>query len=98
MRIVVTRKTGSLSGQARLARTTRPGQREQADVLPQEQPEHLRQLLLTAQERRRGDRQIRLVKALERREVNVSELVDPLGRRQILQPVHAQIAQPLCAQ
>ena len=30
----------------------------------------------------------------ERREVVVSELVDPLGRGQILQPVLAEIAQP----
>ena len=37
------------------------------------------------------------MQALQRREVAVAELVDPLGRRQVLQPVLAQVAQPVRA-
>ena len=56
--------------------------------------EHLGELVLAAEERRRRDRQVRAVQALERREVVVAELVDPLGRGQVLQPVLAEVAQP----
>ena len=62
-------------------------------VVPPHQREHLRQLTLTAQKRGRGDRQVRPVQALQRRKLFWAELVDPLGVGEILQPVHAQVAQ-----
>jgi hypothetical protein len=55
------------------------------------------QLILAADERRRLHRKIRLVQALERRKRIVAELVDPLGRAQVLQPVLAEIAQRIRA-
>ena len=87
-----------LRRETRLSRAARPGQSEQADVLTREQPEHLAQLALAAQEGRGRDRQIRLVETLEWREVVFSELVDALGRRQVLQPVLAEVAQLVCAE
>jgi len=63
-----------------------------------QQPKHLGQLVLATQERGGRDRQVRPVQALERREVVVSELVDPLGCRQILQTVLAEVAQLVRAQ
>ena len=55
------------------------------------------ELTLPAEERCCRNRQIRPVEALQRREVLVAELVDPLRCRQILQPVLAQVAQPIGA-
>ena len=53
----------------------------------------LRQLVLAAEERRRRHRQIRAIEALERREVAVPELEDPLGCREVLEAVLAEVAQ-----
>ena len=58
---------------------------------------HFIELLHATQEGRTGDGQIRPVKALERREVAVAELEDVLRRRQVLEPMLAQIAQPIRA-
>ena len=49
-------------------------------------------LPLAAEERRGGNRQVRLVQRLQRREVVRAELEDALGRAQVLQPVQAEVA------
>ena len=98
MRVAVGELGRRLRRETRLSRAARPGQSEQADVLAREQPEHLAQLALAAQEGRRRDRQIRLVETLEWREVVVSELVDALGRRHVFQAVLAEVAQLVCAE
>jgi hypothetical protein len=49
--------------------------------------------VLPAEERCRRNGQVRPVEALQRGEVGVAELVDPLGRREVLQPVLAEVAQ-----
>ena len=93
--VFVDHRTRCVCGQARLTRSARPGQRKQSDVLAREQAEHLLQLVLSAQERRRGDGQIRLVQALQWREIGITQLEDALGRREVLQPVVAQVAESL---
>jgi hypothetical protein len=80
-----------LQAQARLARPARPGQREQAHALLREQPGHLLKFPLPPQEGRGRDGQVRLVQARKRRELLLSELVEALGRRQVLEPVLAQV-------
>ncbi len=97
MRVAVSEATGRLQPEARLPRPAGPREREQADVVLRQEPGHLHQLLLAAQERRRGDGQIRLVEALQRREATVPELVDALGRRQVLEPVLAEVAETIRA-
>ena len=54
--------------------------------------------MLTTEERRRRNRQVRSVETLQRWEVLLAELVDPLGRGQVLQPVLAEVPQPLGAE
>ena len=60
-------------------------------MLVREQIHDFGQLPLASEERRGRDGQVRPVEALQGREVLVAELVDPLGRRQVLQPVLAEI-------
>jgi hypothetical protein len=55
--------------------------------------EHVGKLLLTSDDRRGLDGQVRLVEGIERREVLVAELIEPLGRREVVEPVEAQVAQ-----
>ena len=95
VRIPVRCLGGGLEAEPGLAGPARPDQGQQAGVL--EQVEHLRELVLPAEERRRGNRQVRPVQALQSREVVVAELVDPLWRGQILEPVLAQVAQAVRA-
>ena len=57
-----------------------------------EESDDLPQLALPADERVRRDRQVRRVQRLQRREVAVAELPDPFRRRQVLQPVLAEVA------
>jgi Trp operon repressor len=45
-----------------------------------QEDEHLAELLLAPDERRRLNRQVRLVERLQRRELAIAELVDPLRR------------------
>ncbi len=59
VRVAVRRLGGGLEAEPRLARAPRPGQRQQPRAL--EQAEHLRELVLPAEERRRRNRQIRPV-------------------------------------
>ena len=83
---------GRLECQARLARPARPGKGDETNVLAAEERADLGELQLTAQERRGRDRQVRLVEALQRREVGVSELVDAFGRGEVLEAVYAEVA------
>ena len=50
--------------------------------------------MLASEEGRRGNGQVRAVEALERRKLAVSELVDALGGREILEPVLAEVCEP----
>jgi hypothetical protein len=63
-----------------------------------EQLVHLRQLVVAAQKRRGRDREIRSVERLQRRELAVPELEDPLRRAQVPKPVLAEVAQAVVAQ
>ena len=80
-----------LQGEPGLPRPAGPGQGEQAGVLAGEEREHLGELALPAEEGGGRDGQVRPVERLERRELAVSELVDPLRRREVLEPVLAQV-------
>ena len=53
----------------------------------------LLELALAADERRRLDRQVRPVERLERRELVVAELEEPLRRAEVLEAVLAEVAQ-----
>jgi len=59
--------------------------------MPHEQCADVCQLLLAADEGRRGHRQVGLVQRLERRELGLSELEDALGSREILEPMLAEV-------
>ena len=78
-----------LQREPRLARSAGPGESQQP--CPGEQPHDLRQLALATDEGRRGYRQVRPVERLERREVRVAELVDPLRSAQVLKPVLREV-------
>ncbi len=69
------------------------GEREQPDVVAPQQVEDLGELGVPADERRGRHGQVGPVQALQRREVVVAELVDPLGSGQVLEPVLAEVAQ-----
>jgi hypothetical protein len=56
-----------------------------------EQREHLGKLSLASDERRRLHRKVRLVDALQRRELVVVELVQPFRGRKVLEPVQAEV-------
>ena len=88
---------GHLKPEARLAGAARARQRQQSYVVLRQQLENLRELMLAADEGRGRNGEVGPVEALQRRELVVAELVDPLGRRQVLQPVLAQVSQPLGA-
>ena len=69
-----------------------PGQRHEPDVGPPQQRRDLVDLPLATEERRRRNRQVRLVQRLQRREVVRPELEETLRRAQVLQPVQAEVA------
>jgi hypothetical protein len=91
--IAVAGVRGRLQPEPRLAGAARSGQGQQADVLPREQLFNLLEFVLATEERRRGNRQVRPVQRPQGREVVVSQLVDALRRRQVLQPVLADVAE-----
>ncbi len=66
VRVSLGERACRLGSEPRLSRPTRPGEREQADILSREELEHLAEFLLASEEGRLGDRQVRLVKRLER--------------------------------
>ena len=78
--VVVRGRGGGLQREPRLAAPTRAGQRHQPDVGSPQQCGDLVDLPLAAEERRRRNRQVRLVQRLQRREVVRPELEEPLDR------------------
>ncbi len=90
--IQVAGRARCLQREARLADAARTGQRDEPRVVDGEQRRELGQLALAPEERGRGHGQVRAVEALERRELRLAELVDPLRRGEVLQPVLAQVA------
>ena len=98
VRVALDPARGGLERKPGLARTARPDEREQATVGLLEQPVDLVQLRHAADERRARSRQVLHARLdrLQQREVTTEpvhvELVDALRRAQILEPVHAQVA------
>jgi hypothetical protein len=69
-----------------------PLQERQEPRLPvSQESDHLPELLLPTDERRRLFREVRLVERLERREFARAELVEPLRGGQVLEPVLSEI-------
>ena len=84
-------------GEPRLARAANAGQSDQAHVLTPEQCPQLDELALTADERTRLSREVRVAETPQGREllgsVRKDELEEPFGLGQILEAVLAQVAQ-----
>jgi hypothetical protein len=83
---------GHLEGEARLPRTPRPGQGEEARSV-REHRDELLELALAPDEGHRDDWEVRGVEGPQRREVASAELEQALRSGQILQPVLAEIAE-----
>ncbi len=83
----------SLRGQARLAAAAGARERQEPNVVAAEEADDVGQLRRTADERGRGNREVRLVERLERRELGLAELVDPFRRREILEPVVTEVGE-----
>jgi len=69
------------------------GQRDQPEAGAPEQRRELGELPLAPEERRRRHGQIGGREALQRRELTRAQLVQPLGRGQVLEPVFAEVVQ-----
>jgi hypothetical protein len=85
-----------LQGKSRLARPPGSGQGQQACTVGQES-DHVCELGFSSQEGGGRHRQIRPVEALERRKLDTAELVDALGRGEVLQSMLAEVAQAVGA-
>ena len=98
VRVALDPARGGLERESRLARPARPDEREQAAVGILEQPVDLVELRRAADERRARGRQVLHARLdrLQQREVAREpvdlELVDALRRAQILEAVHAEVA------
>ena len=57
-----------------------------------QETDNLVELLPSTEERRRRDGQVRLVQRLQAGEVRIAELEEVLGRREILQPMIAEVS------
>jgi hypothetical protein len=90
--VVVCRGRGRLQREPGLAAPAGPGQRNEANVGASKQRRDLVDLALATQERRRRNRQVRLVQRLQRREGVRPELEEALRRAQVLQPMQAEVA------
>src|SRR5207302_3646028 len=88
----VSGRARSLQREARLAAPARSGQRDQADLGALQQRSDLVELPLASEKRCGGNRQVRLVQRLQRREALRAELEEPLRSAQVLKPVQAEIA------
>jgi hypothetical protein len=93
VRITVSHGRGGLRRETRLAGAAGTGERKQADAWLRLEVKHVAQFLRAAKERRRRNRQVRLVQALQRWEVVLAELVDAFRRREVLQAVVAEVTQ-----
>ena len=98
VRVAVDAASGGLEGEPGLARPARPDEREQAASGVLQQPVDRFELRRPADERRSRQREVlhpRLDRLQQRelaRQALDLELVDALGRAQILEPVRAQVA------
>ena len=97
MRVGIRGRAGGLQRKPRLTAAAGSGQRQHPHVVATEQRLQIVELTHSAEERCCGYREVRPVQALQRRERGVAELVEPLGRRQILQTVLPEIAQSVVA-
>ena len=97
LRVAIRSGAGRLQRKPRLAAAAGSGQRQHAHVVAGEQRLQRVELTRAPEERCRRDREVRPVQALQRRERGVSELVEPLGRGEVLQPVLAEVAQACVA-
>ena len=80
-----------LQAQSCLAAAAGSGEGEQADVVTSEEFENVGELALASEERCRLHRKVRLIERLQRRELGITELIDALGRLEILQSVEPEV-------
>ncbi len=80
-------------GEPGLSRPAGAGHGHEPDVRPAQQCSQFLELLAAPDQRRGCERQVRVVQALERREVVATKLEELLGLRQILETVLPQVAQ-----
>ena len=98
VRVAVDAASGGLEGEPGLARSARPDEREQAAVGVIQQPVDRFELRRPADERRSRQREVlqACLDRLQERELALQavdlELVDALGRAQVLEPVGAEVA------
>ena len=81
-----------LQRQPRLARAARPAERQQPHLVATQQLNDACQLVRATQKRRRRNREVRPIQALQRREVTLPQLVHTLRRSQILETVLPEVA------
>ena len=81
-----------LQRQPRLARAARPAERQQPHLVATQQLNDACQLFGATQKRRRRNRQVRPIQALQRRELTLPQLVHTLRRSQILETVLPEVA------
>ena len=82
-----------LGREACLPGTSGAGEREQANILACEQCRHFGELALAPEERSGGNGEVRQVERSELRVLGVADLVKPLRRGQVLQPMLAEVAE-----
>ena len=78
----------------RLADAARPGDRHRSGSV-EERLQDVGELLLAPDERVGGERKVRAVEALQRWKLAVAELVDALGRREVLEAMFAEVDEPV---
>jgi hypothetical protein len=85
-------RSGGLQGEARLPGAARTDERQQPDVVARQERCKLAELPLPAEERCCRNRQVRPVERLQGAELPVAELEQPLGSREVLEPMLPQVA------
>ena len=95
IRVLVRNLRACVQRESRLPCSTRPGQSDETHPVTLQQRHELRQLAIAPEERRRRHRQVRPVQALERWELLIAELVQLLGRGEVLQAVPAELLELL---
>ncbi len=80
----------SLKRKPRLPRAARPAERD--EWVRTNERQHLVELLLSADQRRRLGRKVCLLQAFERPELAGTELVDPFGGREIFEAVLTEVS------
>ncbi len=88
------RLAGDREREAGLADAARPGDRHRSGTV-EERLQDVGELLLPPDEGIGGEREVRAVETLQRRESLLAELVDALGRGDVLEAMLAQIDEPV---